>query len=262
MARAKWHARHSQVLSVFGFLISTAVGAFLKQAPAESQKELQALYALDAIYKGRSFHANETTRQQSNAQKDVYNATGDGAASVYGEMQPNTVLEMLRVTGMKEGQKYYDLGSGYGKTVVLAWLLGLNATGVELSNDRWQVSCHALKRSPDVGVSGPGNGVKFIRANFFDVDFFDADLVFLNSVMFSDETMQGLAEAARALKPGSKIVSSHMGLPGYGFRKLGEIKGSVSWSNRNSRWTIQTPIVGGGKARKARHPSNSETCTL
>jgi|Transcript_103629 SAM-dependent methyltransferase len=274
--RVDWYTPHFETLirrlvllcsipKILGF--TTHGKAFLKQQPAETSQELRALYALDAIYEGRSFHADETAHQQNKAQKDVYNETGDGAASVYGEMQPSAVLEMFRVTGIKEGQKYYDLGSGYGKTVVLAWLRGLNATGVELSSDRWHGSCQALKRSPDAGVSGPGNGIRFIRANFFDVDFLDADLVFLNSVMFSDETMQSLARIARNLKPGSKIVSSHMGLPGYGFRKIGELKGSVSWTNRNSRWTIQTPVAREAKTsspdpHKAGHSSYSDTCTL
>lgn len=234
-----------------------------------TSKELQALYALDAIYKGRSTSVNETDHHANEAHRDVYNASGDAAASVYGEIQPEAVLEMLRITGAKEEQKYYDLGSGYGKTVVLAWLLGLNATGVELASDRWQASCAALRHAPEVGVSGPGNGISFIRASFFDVDFSDADIVFMDSVMFSDETMEGLAQAARRCRPGTKIVSSHMGLPGPGFRKLGMLQGSVSWTHRKSRWTIQAVVNSleqdaprGAAANASSSGGHPSTCTI
>jgi len=243
---------------------------FLSQAldhHIPTEREMKAVYALDAIYKGQADRdgASETKSLEDRAHRDVYNAAGDGSASVYGEIQPSAVLDMLRLTGVKEGQKFYDLGCGYGKTVVLAWLLGLNATGVELAQDRWQGSCDALHGAPKIGVSGHGNGVNFVRASFFDVDFSDADLVFMNSVMFSDATMMGLAKVARRLRPGSKIVSSHMGLPGPGFKKLGTLNGDVSWTHRQSRWTIQeviTTVAHASDEKPAkRHVEQSQICT-
>lgn len=226
-----------------GTFLKTSDQTHLRQ-PLESgdlhSREVKALYALDAIYKGKSNVAGETNSTEEQAHRDVYNASGDPSASVYGEILPEAVLEMFRITGAHEGQRYYDLGSGYGKTVVLGWLMGLNATGVELADNRWGASCNALRRAPEVGVSGSGNGVNFLHASFLDVDFADADLVFMDSVMFSEETMRALAEQAKHLRPEAKIVSSHFGLPGPGFKELGQLKGAVSWSNRKSRWTIQS----------------------
>jgi len=222
--------------------VLTNDGRFLRRALTDyipTKQESEAIYALDAIYKGKAASASETEAAAERAHKDVYNHSGDAAASVYGEIQPSAVVEMLKVTNIREGQKYYDLGSGYGKTVVLAWLLGLNATGVELAAPRWEESCHALKRAPEVGVSGPGNGINFVQSSFLDIDFSDADLVFMDSVMFGEETMKELSKACRRLRPGTKIVSSHMGLPGPGFKKIGELHGAVSWTHRESRWTIQ-----------------------
>lgn len=233
-----------------------------------TQQEVQALYALDAIYKGEVETVSETDAEELHARKDVHNTTGDAAEGIYGEIQPDAVLEMFRMTGVKEGQKYYDLGSGYGKTVVLAYLMGLNGTGIELAEKRWQSSCNALHRAPAVGVTGPGNGVNFVQASFFDVDFSDADLVFMDSVMFSDDTMKGLAAAARHLRPGSQIVSSHFGLPGPGFLKLGTLEGAVSWTSRKSRWTIQAVTAEAasfenGPGKPAAHPdgAHSRKCT-
>lgn len=215
------------------------------QQHTPTKEELNALYVLDHIYKGDSTTAAETEATQNRAHQEVYNASGDASESIYGEIQPTAVLEMMQITGVKEGQKYYDLGSGYGKTVVLAWLLGLNATGVELATERWESSCEALHRASSV-TSGAGNGVNMIHASFFDVDFSDADLVFMDSVMFSEDTMKQLAKRILHLRVGTKIVSSHMGLPGPGFKKLGEMKGKVSWTHRESRWTVQE--VGPGAA--------------
>merc|ERR1719198_1171270 len=215
-------------------------GTFADQIP--TAQELQALYALETIYNGQTSNASETPSQQAHAHRNIFNATGDASASVYGEIQPETMLNMFRISGVRPGQRYYDLGSGRGKTVILAWLMGLQAAGIELADDRWHMSCDALHRAFHAVVPLPGNAVSFVHASFFDVDFFDADLVFVNSVMFSDDTMGKLALAARHLRPGSKIVSSHSGLPGVGFKELGSIEGSVTWSHRNSRWKIQEVV--------------------
>jgi len=235
---------------MLGAFIACVLGALpaassilLRQAPNEasggfSKREVKAMYVLEAIYKGRAEHVNETGVQAGHAHADVYGGSGDAAASVYGEIKPEAVVEMLKVTGMKEGQKYYDLGSGYGKTVVLSWLLGLNATGIELAQNRWDGSCAALRRAPELGISG-GSGVRFLKTSFLEVDWSDADLVFMDSVMFSEETMKALANQARRLRPGTKVVSSHQGLPGPGFKDVGVLRGAVSWSSRKSNWKIQ-----------------------
>merc|ERR1712066_997686 len=59
-------------------------------------------------------------------------------AAVYGEVPLASLTDILETAGVKPGMKYYDLGSGTGKTVLFANLLGLDATGVELAPGRWK----------------------------------------------------------------------------------------------------------------------------
>merc|ERR1711933_233164 len=63
----------------------------------------------------------------------------------YGEVLPEGILKILWRLGAKPGDHFYDLGCGPGKMVALAWMLGLRATGVELSRARWEASCYALE---------------------------------------------------------------------------------------------------------------------
>ena len=54
-----------------------------------------------------------------------------------------------------------------------AWLMGLNATGVELLADRWSRACDAagqLRASPFARALGAPGGLRLLRANFLDVD--------------------------------------------------------------------------------------------
>jgi SAM-dependent methyltransferase len=159
-------------------------------------------------------------------------------AETYGELLPTTVAYMLALAGARPGQRYYDLGSGTGKTVYLAGLLGLNATGVELVPNRTRVACDALGRPVKTGHFEKGS-MNFVTGSFLAVDFSDADVVFTDSVMFSDDLKEGLARIARRMKPGAKVISFN-GLPSPGFSTQKEsFVGPTSWSP-STTWTIQT----------------------
>merc|ERR1719321_2077011 len=99
---------------------------------------------------------------------------------------------MLHHVGAKAGQRYYDLGSGMGKTTALAWLMGLDATGVELATPRWQTSCAALGRLRALRNSSNSSlpGLRYIHASFTEIDFSDADIVFTDSMMFTPEMLE------------------------------------------------------------------------
>lgn len=110
-------------------------------------------------------------------------------AHVYGEVNHTHGLALLlefKKQGFQPGKKFVDLGSGTGKMVGVAWLCGLNAVGVEFSKARYDKSCRAIERLPTQKSVGT---LQFLHGNFLKYDFSDADVIFTNSIMFSDEVL-------------------------------------------------------------------------
>jgi len=109
------------------------------EAPPDPAGSLAgALAALRAAYGGDVVRRTRGFAARSQAAEEVQRAVGSARPATYGEVLPETVAAMLHRLGARAGQRYYDLGSGTGKTAALAWLLGLDATGVELVSARWR----------------------------------------------------------------------------------------------------------------------------
>lgn len=177
-------------------------------------------------------------------------------ASTYGEILPQGAFDMLWRVGAKPGDRFYDLGSGTGKVVMLAYLAGLRATGIELSHARWKASCKAAS-SARVLLDSDGNpavdapeslecpknaaSMDLLWASLLDVDFTDADVIFICSVVFSIELVHKLAATARWMKPGSRIVS-YQPLDGSEFKEIGKFATPTSWSH-GTLWTVQEVVA-------------------
>lgn len=202
-----------------------------------------AMSLLDLIYEGHSQHAFWSVGNAVQAESQVANLPAmERRAIAYGEIKPKTFMQLLAHAGAQAGQKYYDLGSGTGKTVVAAWLLGLDATGVELIDKRFTTACGSLLVAKRLGFRklAQGPGLNFIHGSFLDVDFSDADILFADSSLFSKTMMANLTRSGSRMKPGSKIISSS-GFPGDNFRTEGLAAGPTS-RKQGSTWTIQTVL--------------------
>lgn len=158
--------------------------------------------------------------------------------SVYGELKPETFNALLARVGARPGMNFVDLGSGYGKLVIQAWLHKLNSTGVELLRPRWQQACEHMRRLGSKAGIPPRDKLRFLHGSFLNYDFRNADIIFTDSVMFEGDMLLGLAKVAEHMKEGAYIISEQ-GLPGDRFRLAETIVGPASWSN-NQTWTIQT----------------------
>jgi hypothetical protein len=176
-------------------------------------------------------------------------------AGIYGEILPNAVANFLKQYTTK-GQKYYDLGAGHGKTVALAYLLGLDATGVEIGSQRWENSCAALKRmEPKKDTVEHGPGMRFIHGSFLETDFSDADLMFVDNLEYPDELTAGIAKNAAKMRPGTKIISAKE-FQGPAFKKIGLVPGASSWDN-DSVWLLHE-VVGDPQASLVQKDVNTQ----
>ena len=120
--------------------------------------------------------------------------------------------------------------------MVLAWLLGLHATGAELVQERWRHGCAAVRALG--GHSGGGPHLGLVNADLFELDLGPVDILFINSIVFNPAAQERLsARAARMLRPGARVVASSP-LRGPRFEMLSEHVVPVTWAAQ-ALWTVQ-----------------------
>jgi SAM-dependent methyltransferase len=133
-------------------------------------------------------------------------------ALTYGEVVPQEFFKILSEVNPKPGEVFYDLGSGLGKAVFLASLFFdfSKIVGIELLDDLCQASQSVLTRFEKEikpNLREKNQVISFENANFLDVDFSDADIVFTHSTCFNEETLDSLSRRAERLKPGAWVIS-------------------------------------------------------
>lgn len=210
------------------------------------------------LYEGKSSSFLPVDIRRDRA--EVETATGFDRAAGYGELVLADFIDMLDGAGAHAGQHFYDLGSGLGQLVFTAGLLGLDATGIEIVKQRHEQACAAVQQAEMQGIGQAENhgSIKFLHGSFYDVDFSDADIVFINSVLFSDEMMRIISQKARSMKHGSRIIS-YLGLkdvgrdqrhmadenqePGAWFRQMKSISMRTTFSS-GSPWKSYIAVRG------------------
>ena len=91
---------------------------------ASSSVVEQWLCQLDKVYDGEATVAYGTWSQLDDADMDTFEKLPDGyGESQYGEVAPRSLAELLIELGARPADRFYDLGAGAGKVVVLAWLM-------------------------------------------------------------------------------------------------------------------------------------------
>lgn len=114
---------------------------------------------------------------------------------------PEYVVEkMLNLSGLKRGERMFDLGSGDGRIVIMAaQKYGANATGVELDKDLWKQSMEKIR---SLGLE---KSARIIQGDAFIQDYSSADVVTVYLLPNSNDKMRPLLE--KQLKKGTRIIS-------------------------------------------------------
>lgn len=88
---------------------------------------------------------------------------------------PNSVIEyMLKLADLKAGEVLFDMGSGDGRTVIMAAkTFGARGVGIELREDL------AKKALGTIHENGLEDRVTIVNGSMFDVNLTSADVVYL-----------------------------------------------------------------------------------
>lgn len=110
------------------------------------------------------------------------------------------VRQMLILAELKPGETLYDLGSGDGRTVIMAAKdFGAKAVGVELRED---LAKRALSSINELGLD---RRVQILQDDMFKVDLKPADVVFLYLTTSANEKIKPKLESE--LRTGTRVVS-------------------------------------------------------
>ena len=123
------------------------------------------------------------------------------------------VRRMLVLADLKSGETLYDLGSGDGRTVIMATQdFGATSVGVELRDDLAKKALDSIKK---LELSGK---TKIVQRDIFDVDLSPANVVFLYLTTSANEKIRPKLEAE--LKPGTRVVSHDYEILGWKAKKV------------------------------------------
>lgn len=125
------------------------------------------------------------------------------------------VASMLSLTGLKPGERLYDLGSGDGRIVIAAAQAGAHAEGWEISPYLWLYSTWKIRRL------GLANRAKIHLGSYWEQPFRDADVITLFLYTSQMERMQ--KKLQHELRQGSRVISFAFTFPEW--QPVSETKG-------------------------------------
>jgi len=114
---------------------------------------------------------------------------------------PNSVVEyMLKLADLKAGEVLFDMGSGDGRTLIMAAkTFGARGFGIELREDL------AKKALSTIHENGLEDRVTIMNGSMFDVNLSSADVVYLYLTTSANEKIRPKLESD--LKKGARVVS-------------------------------------------------------
>lgn len=141
----------------------------------------------------------------------------------YGEISLLSFHELLSVAKPKENEIFYDLGCGAAKPVIYASFLFpfKKCCGIELLPTVYELAAQYEKRY-NLLIEGKQYkhtdyeikpNIKIMKGDMLEIDFSDADIIYLPCTTFDVPTMKKISKCCAKLKPGTRIITLTKPLP-------------------------------------------------
>ena len=125
------------------------------------------------------------------------------------------------VAAIRPGDRFLDLGSGDGRVVFMAALLGARASGIEYDAELHRIALAARKRLEDLVDSG---SAVFRRGDFFKEDLGPYEVYFYYALGSSKEDRL-IEKLGRELSPSARLVLAYPSASVPGFRRVADYDG-------------------------------------
>lgn len=150
----------------------------------------------------------------------------------YGEVTFSGFYKMMELAQPRDGEVFYDLGSGTGKAVMTAALLyGFSKlVGVEIIKDL-NDTAHTVLSKFHHDYPQLKRNIHFQAADFTKIDLNDADIIFINSTCLQYEFTLPFLKKLDALEKGTRVLTSTLSIASDAFhvQTIGSIP--FSWGN-------------------------------
>ncbi|MBN1209840.1 MAG: SAM-dependent methyltransferase [Myxococcaceae bacterium] len=134
-------------------------------------------------------------------------------STTYGEILPQAFHEVLSAVSPREGEVFFDLGSGTGKATLLAALAFpfSRSVGIELLPGLGDAARQVLGRfdaevRPGLSPEYQQRKIEYLDGDFLRYDLSEADVVFAHGTCYPHEVIGQLGVKLAELRPGSRVV--------------------------------------------------------
>jgi hypothetical protein len=136
---------------------------------------------------------------------------------IYGEIDLLAFLHIIEKAEPKNGDIFYDLGSGSGKAVFAAALYFdfKMCSGIELMNVLYDKSLTRLSEAKDLSknrvlpqetYSQKLSKIRFLKNDFLAHDFSDANIIYVAATCLSDDTFRDLMNKICRTEIGTRVI--------------------------------------------------------
>lgn len=127
-----------------------------------------------------------------------------GSDAPYVPTKLEAIRKILKLTGVKKGKKFYELGSGDGRVVIEAAKLKAQAIGIEQSYLRVLLSRYKARNLKNV---------KFYHGNIFSKNYSDGDIVYIYLLLKGVAKLED--KLKKELKKGSIVITQTYHFPNW-----------------------------------------------
>lgn len=166
-------------------------------------------------------YLSKQTRDEMNIQDDAF---------IYGEIDPQSLLNLIEIAKPGPNEIFYDLGSGSGRAAIAAALCFdfAEVVGIEflpplylLSQNQWSM----------IQAEHPGKDIKlsFICGDYYELDISAADIIFFNATACRGERWDKILAKFKELPVGSRLILTTHRIHDEMFEPLYEGLQLMSW---------------------------------
>jgi SAM-dependent methyltransferase len=159
---------------------------------------------------------------------------------------PEAVVErMLRMARVGKNDYVIDLGSGDGRTVIMAaQKFGARAMGIEYNPDMVELSIRNAEKA------GVGDKVKFVKADLFETDFGQATVI---TMYLLPQLNIKLRPKILDMRPGTRVVSHAFNMEDWQPDQTATVEGRDAYlwivpAKVAGRWKLAVPAGNGEQA--------------
>ncbi len=166
---------------------------------------------------------------------------------LYGEIDWLGFYQLLQEAQVNQNDDFFDLGSGTGKAVFAASVLGGvdHSTGVELIpelNEAAHIVWQQFTHQADAIDVDP-NMLLFINDDFHNVDLDTATLIFINATAYTHEQWRDIVGLLDKTAAGTRFIITSHTLPTQQYRLLNSGRTVMNWGLVNYHIYVKIPSI-------------------